>query len=72
MLAGVTSFLAQFVFGLFQYMMGPRAGFLTMVGTQMLPEAVLDGLVTVPLYVFLVRVRLLPAAHLDAARPRGG
>jgi rod shape-determining protein MreD len=72
LLAGVTSFLAQFVFGVFQFMMGPRAALLTMIGTQMLPEAVIDGLITAPLYVFLVRVRLLPAGHLETARSRGG
>jgi rod shape-determining protein MreD len=72
LVAGVASFLAQFLFGLFQFMMGPRAALLTMIGAQMLPEAVLDGLITAPLYVFLVRVRLLPGVHLDAARPRGG
>jgi rod shape-determining protein MreD len=71
LLAGVTSFLAQFLFGLFQFIMGPRAAFITMIGTQMLPEAVLDGLITAPLYVFLVRVRLLPPAQLEAAGPRG-
>jgi rod shape-determining protein MreD len=68
LLAGVGSFLAQFLYGLLQYVMGPRGGFLTMIGTQMLPEAVLDGLITAPLYVFLLRVRLLPAPHLDGAR----
>jgi rod shape-determining protein MreD len=72
LLAGVSSFLAQFLFGLFQYVMGPRGGFLTIIGTQMLPEAVLDGLITAPLYVFLVRVRLLPAPRLDGARLGGG
>jgi len=71
-LAGVTSFLAQMLFGVFQYVMGPRGGFLTMIGTQMLPEAVLDGLVTAPLYVLLVRIRLLPAPHLDDAQFGGG
>ena len=72
LLAGVSSFLAQFLFGLFQYVMGPRGGFFTMIGTQMLPEAVLDGLITAPLYVFLVRTRLLPAPHLGGARLGGG
>jgi rod shape-determining protein MreD len=72
LLAGVSSFLAQFLFGIFQYIMGPRAGFLTMIGTQMLPEAILDGLVTAPLYVFLVRSRLLPGPRLDGARLGGG
>jgi hypothetical protein len=72
LLAGVTSFLAQFMFGLFQYLMGPRAAFLTMIGTQMLPEAVLDGLISAPLYVFLVRVRLLPAPQIETTRAVGG
>jgi rod shape-determining protein MreD len=72
LVAGVTSFLAQFLFGVFQFMMGPRAAFITMIGMQMLPEAIIDGLITAPLYVFLVRVRLLPAVHLDSARPLGG
>ena len=72
LLAGVTSFLAQFVFGLFQYVMGPRGGFFTMIGTQMLPEAVLDGLVTAPLYVFLVRIRLLPAPGISTTAQFGG
>jgi rod shape-determining protein MreD len=72
LVAGVTSFLAQLLFGIFQYIMGPRAALLTMIGTQMLPEAVLDGLITAPLYVFLVHVRLLPAAHLETTKLRGG
>jgi len=72
LLAGVTSFLAQLLFGVFQYIMGPRGGLITMIGTQMLPEAVLDGLIAAPLYVFLVRVRLLPSGNLDAVRPGGG
>lgn len=65
LLAGSSSFLAQFVFGLFQYIMGPRAGFFTMVGTQMIPGAVLDALVAVALYVFLVRLRLIPAPRVE-------
>jgi rod shape-determining protein MreD len=72
LLAGVASFVAQFVFGLFQFVMGPRAAFLTMLGTQMLPEAVLDGLLTAPLYVFLVRLRLLPPAPSEPSRSGGG
>jgi rod shape-determining protein MreD len=72
LLAGATSFLAQFLFGIFQYVMGPRGGFLTMIGVQMLPEAVLDGLITTPLYVLLVRTRLLPVPRLDGSRAGGG
>jgi len=72
LLAGVTSFLAQFVLGLVEYVTGPRGGFFALMGTQMLPEAVLDGLITAPIYVFLVRVGLIPAGHLDATPSRGG
>jgi rod shape-determining protein MreD len=68
LLAGVTSFLAQLLFGIFQYVMGPRGGFLTMIGVQMLPEAVLDGLITAPIYVVLLRTRLLPPPHLDSVQ----
>ena len=62
LLAAVSSFGAHFVFGLFQYIMGPRAAFLTVLAVQMIPGMVLDALVTVPLYAVLVRLRLLPAS----------
>lgn len=71
-LAGSSSFLAQFAFGLFQYIMGPRAAFVTMVGTQMIPGAVLDALVAVSVYVFLVRLRLIPAPRVEPAVGRSG
>lgn len=70
-LAGGTSFLAQFVFGLFQYIIGPQADFLTMLGTQMLPEAILDGLIAVPVYALLVRLRLIRARGVSPAGSRG-
>lgn len=70
--AGGTSFLAQFVFGLFQYIMGPQADFLTMVGTQMLPEAILDGLIAVPVYALLVRLRVIRAPGVLPAAGRSG
>ena len=38
LLAGVTSFLAQFLFGIFQYVMGPRGGFFTMIGDADAPR----------------------------------
>jgi rod shape-determining protein MreD len=70
LLAGSSSFAAQFVFGVIQYIMGPRAAFFTVVGTQMIPGAVLDGLVAIPVYVFLVRLRLLPAPSPGPAEGR--
>ena len=71
-LAGGTSFLAQFVFGLFQYIMGPQADFLIMVGTQMLPEAILDALIAVPVYALLVRLRLIRGRGASLAASRSG
>ena len=68
LLTGVTSFLAQLLFGVFQYVMGPSGGFFTMIGVQMIPEAVLDGLVAAPLYVVLLRTRLLPAPASDGVQ----
>ena len=65
LIAGGASLFAQLLFGLFQFMMGPRAGFLTMFLTQILPEAVLDALVTVPIYVLVVRLRILPASGAE-------
>jgi rod shape-determining protein MreD len=73
LLAGGSSFAAQFVFGIIQYTLGPRAAFFTVVGTQMIPGAVLDGLVAVPLYALLIRTRILPAPRLEAQpAARGG
>jgi rod shape-determining protein MreD len=61
LVAGGASLFAQLLYGIAQYVMGPRAGFFTVVGVQMLPEAVLDGLVAIPVYVVLVRLRVIPA-----------
>ena len=64
-LTGVSSFAAQFVFGLFQYAMGPQAGFFTMLGAQMIPGAVFDALIAMPIFVLLVRIRVLPLPRLE-------
>jgi rod shape-determining protein MreD len=70
LVAGGASFFAQLLYGIAQYLMGPRAGFLTVVGVQMVPEAVLDGLVAVPVYVLLARLRLVPSPHGEPATAR--
>jgi rod shape-determining protein MreD len=70
--AGGASVAAQFVFGLFQYVMGPRQGLFTMIGTQLLPEAVLDALVTLPVYLLLVRLRALSPPRGEPARTGRG
>lgn len=72
LLAGGASFVAQFVYGLFQYVTGPRAGFFTMLGIQILPEAVIDALVTVPVYVLLVRLRVIPGPHAEPVSAGSG
>ncbi|MBN1319352.1 MAG: rod shape-determining protein MreD [Thermoleophilia bacterium] len=67
LLAACASFLAQMAHGLFQFATGPRAGFFGMLATQVLPETVLDALVTVPIYVLLIRLRVVPAPHAETA-----
>lgn len=71
LVAGAASFLSQFLYSLAQYAMGPRAGFFTMLATQVLPETVLDALVTVPVYLVLVRLRVIPAPRLDTGATGG-
>jgi rod shape-determining protein MreD len=61
LVTGAASFGAQLVFGLFQFLIGPRAAFVNMIGWQMVPEAILDALFAAPIYWALVRTRLLPA-----------
>jgi len=72
LIAGGASFVAQFLYGLAQYAMGPQAGFFTIVGTQILPETVLDALVTVPVYLLLVRLRVIPAPRVDTGTAGSG
>jgi rod shape-determining protein MreD len=61
------SFSAQIVFGIFQFIFGPRGGFGTILGLQILPEAILDGLVAIPVYVLLIHLRILPEPHKQPA-----
>ena len=67
LMAACASFLAQLAYGLFQYATGPRAGFFGMLATQVLPETVLDALITVPIYVLLIRLRVVPAPQAETA-----
>ncbi len=66
-LAIVSSFAAQLAFGVVEFAMGPQAAFFTTVGTQMIPGAVFDALMSIPIYILLVRVRVLPAPGPDQA-----
>jgi hypothetical protein len=71
--AGGASVAVQLVFGLFEYVMGPRDGLFTMLGLQLLPEAVLDALVAIPVYLLLMRLRLLlPSRGEPVGASRGG
>jgi rod shape-determining protein MreD len=71
--AGGASVAVQVVFGLFEYVMGPRDGLFTLLGVQLLPEAVLDALVAVPVYLLLLRLRLLlPPRSEPVGAARGG
>ncbi len=72
LLAGGASFVAQFLYGLAQYVMGPRGGFLTMLVTQILPEMVLDALITVPVYLLLARLRVIPAPRPETGMVGSG
>jgi cell shape-determining protein MreD len=62
-----TSFCTQLVFGIFQFVLGPRAGFMTILGLQILPEAILDGLIAIPVYVLLIHLRILPEPRKQPA-----
>ena len=62
-LTGVVSLISQTVYGVFQYLVGTGAGFLTMLRIQILPAAVLDALLSVPVFAVLTRIRLLPPAE---------
>lgn len=59
------SFAAKVVLGLFSFLMGPRGGFFTMLGLQMIPGAALDALVAVPVFILLVKVKIIPVPHAD-------
>lgn len=61
------SFSAQLVYSVFQFIVGPRAGLMTILGLQILPEAVLDGLIAIPVYVLLIHLRLIPAPRKQTA-----
>jgi len=72
-IAGVSSFSSQFLFGLYQYMVGPRSAFFTIVAIQILPQMVLDALITVPIFMLFVKLRLIPApaTQLTSVRSAG-
>jgi rod shape-determining protein MreD len=67
------SFSEQLLYSLVQFVMGPRAGFFTILGSQILPEAILDALVAIPVYVLLIRLRVIPVPRtVEPAIGKGG
>jgi rod shape-determining protein MreD len=61
LVTAVVSLVSQMVYGLFELATGPEGALFLMMRTQMVPAAVLDGLLAAPLYLSLVRFRVLPA-----------
>jgi len=59
LLAGMVSLSAQTMYGVLQIVTGSEGSFLTMLVSQILPAALLDGLLSAPLYLGLIRLRLL-------------
>jgi rod shape-determining protein MreD len=59
LLAGTVSLASQTVYGILQIVTGTQGSFLTMVLSQILPAALFDGLLSAPLYLGLIRIRLL-------------
>ena len=59
LLTALVSLLSQTAYGIFQFVVGPQAAFFTMLRVQILPAALLDGLLSVPVYLAVTRLRLL-------------
>jgi rod shape-determining protein MreD len=64
-----SSFSAKVVLGLFSFLMGPRSGFFKMLGLQMIPGAALDALFAIPVFVLLVKLRLIPGPRIEVGSP---
>jgi rod shape-determining protein MreD len=58
-LVGTVSLASQTAYGILQIVTGNEGSFLTMFVSQVLPAALFDGLLSAPLYLGLVRARLL-------------
>jgi rod shape-determining protein MreD len=54
-----SSFFSKLILGGISFMMGPREGFFTVFGLQMIPGAVLDALVAVAVFILLVKLRVV-------------
>lgn len=57
--AAVVSLVVGFGYGVMQFVIGPQQGFFTMMRAQAIPQAALNGLLAAPLYLGLLRLRLV-------------
>jgi rod shape-determining protein MreD len=71
LVTGVSSFAAQLVFGLFQFLIVPRAAFFNIMGTQMIPEAIIDALFAAPIFWALVRMNLVRSTAVEPTLGKG-
>jgi rod shape-determining protein MreD len=60
LVAAITSLLCETTYGIFQFVLGAKVSFFVMLRIQILPAALINGLLSAPLYAGLARTRLLP------------
>jgi rod shape-determining protein MreD len=65
--AGTVTLASQLIYATFMFLVEPGSGTLSIVPTQALPVALIDGLLAAPAYFGLMRLRLLP--HPEAGQP---
>ena len=66
----VVSVVAGVGYGVMQFVIGPQQGFLTMMRAQVLPQAVFNGLLAAPLYLGLIKLRLVGREALPGSSYR--
>ncbi len=65
LLVAAATLVGQSAYAVFQFITGNRAPFLSMLWRQVLPSAVVNGLLAAPLYLGLARLRLMPRPQPD-------
>ncbi len=60
LVVAVTSLLCETAYGVFQFVLGTKVSFFAMLRIQILPAALINGLLSAPLYAGLARIRILP------------
>lgn len=69
-LAAAATLVGQFTYAVFQFVIGNRAPFLSVMWRQVLPAAVVNGLLAAPLYLGLARLKLMPRLEPGGATKR--